>query len=122
MEVFTNIKAGWDCLKMPEEEKSEIGLSHFKEEDNVVNYYHEILDGYDKVDGRYNLPIQGKSLKIMDAQSSNKILKNEMNKTMIDVHNSNLLWKRILVIDFIMMVLCLTSIISSVIFVKLLIT
>ena len=106
---------------MPEIEKKEMGFSKNFQEEDPNNEYQNLLENYDIVDGKMNLEIKKKSQKVINVQfAKNKIdhLAQELNKMMIGVHYANLINSKILVIDFIMMLLSVNSIISSIIYVK----
>ena len=104
---------------MPEEEKDELGITKNQRDDKGM-YYQSLLDSYEMVDGKYNYQIQKKSLRIMDAQSisnDREFLSQEMNKIMVSAHFSNIIYQKILIIDFVMMILSVASIMSSIIYV-----
>lgn len=104
---------------MPEEEKYNLGFAD-KGEQEDINEYQMLLKNYEFIDGRINRAPPNKQQKIINIEwAHNEIeqMHKELNEIMIGVHNSNVIYLRILVIEIIMMLISLGSIVSSMVYV-----
>ena len=104
---------------MPEEEKYNLGYTD-KGEQEETNEYQMLLKNYEMIDGKYNkIPVNNEQ-KIVDIEwSHNEVeqMKQELDQIMIGVHNSNVIYLRIVVIELMMMLISLCSIVSAIIYV-----
>jgi hypothetical protein len=104
---------------MPEEEKFNLGFTD-KGEQEETNEYQMLLKNYEIIDGKINKAATNKEQKIVNIEwAHNEIeqMNKELNEIMIGVHNSNVIYLRLLVIEIIMMLISLCSIVSSMVYV-----
>ncbi len=110
----------FDALKMPEEEKYNLGFID-KGEQEEIDEYQMLLKNYEIIDGRINKAPINKEQKIINIEwAHNEIeqMNKELNEIMIGVHNSNVIYLRLVVIEIMMMMISLCSIVSSMVYVK----